>query len=191
MSRHLPCAVALLACLAASASSAAAQEPAHADGVIAIESRTLTFAPSRDDLTVGTVWFNVYCSRPAEVRINGVAPADAWHHIVLTEVAKNRFTLPAVTIELPRGHAGLVCLSVKAWFVEVGNEYDALFYEDPDDRYALVSFATRVEGPDWERARPRFSQNRVGTLRELNDALDRPFPIALNQRPLDDVPRPR
>lgn len=191
MSRHLPCAIGLLALLAARAPSALAQEPAPAGGVIAIESRTLTFAPSRDDLTVGTVWFNVYCSRPAEVRINGVTPTDAWHHLALTEVAKNRFALPDVTIELSPGHAGLVCLSVKAWFDEVGNEYDALFYVNPDDRYALVSFATRVDGPDWEQARPRFSQNRVATLRELEDALARPFSILLNQRPLTDVPRPR
>jgi hypothetical protein len=60
---------------------------------------------------------------------------------------------------------------------------------DVRDRYALVSFCTRTEGPDWERARPRFSQNRVATLRELEEVLDRPFEIALNERPLPARPR--
>lgn len=181
MNRHFLCVVALLACLAT---------PALADdsGIIAIESRTLTFVPSRDDLTVGTVWFNVYSSRPTEVKIDGAAPANEWHHLELAQVGKNQFALPALTIE----HAdGLLCLSVKAWFNEVGNQYDSWFYVKPDDRYALVAFSTHVDGPDWERARPRFSQNRVATLREFMDVLARPFTIALNQRPLADVPRDR
>lgn len=187
MRRHLSLPLALLACLTA---PALAQEPAPAT-IVAIESRTLTFVPSRDDLTVGTVWFNVYTSRPSEVTINGETPGSEWHHLELTEVARNRFQLPEVAIVTPAGHDGLLCLSVKAWFKEVGNQYDSLFYVRPDDRYALVAFSTRTDGPDWEQARPRFSQNRVATLRELHDALARPFAIALNDRPLSDVPRER
>ncbi|MCW8140884.1 MAG: hypothetical protein KIT58_18430, partial [Planctomycetota bacterium] len=56
-----------------------------------------------------------------------------------------------------------------------------------DDRYARVAFATRAEGPGWEEARPRFSQNRVATLEAFEAALSRPIPIALNDRPLSDA----
>jgi hypothetical protein len=158
--------------------------PALAQDIVAIESRTLVFEPTRDDLTVGTVWFNIYASQPSQVTIDGVASAEQWHHLELREVAKNRFALPALRIE---SRATLLCLSIKVWFKEVGNQHDGLFYERLDDRYALVAFATRADGPEWERARPRFAQNRVATLDEFLAALERPFALRLNRRPLAEA----
>jgi hypothetical protein len=92
--------------------------------------------------------------------------------------------MPPIEIELPREPTGLVCMSVKVWFHQVPNEYDSLFYEKTDDRYALVSHCTSAEGPDWAQARPRFQQNRVESLEAFREALSRPFEIRLNQRPL-------
>ena len=74
--------------------------------------------------------------------------------------------MPPLTIEFPKDRVGLICMSVKVWFNEVDNKFDSLFYRNGDDRYALVSFSTHTNGPDWQRAKPRFSQNRVATLEQ-------------------------
>lgn len=171
------------------AAAAAAEEPAAE--VIAIESRMLTFVPSRDDMSVGKAVVAVHCSRPAEVLLDGEPVAEPWRTIELARVERNRFALPPLRIEVPAGHQGVVCLSLKVWFAEVDNQLDGLYYERLDDRYALVAFSTRTDGPEWERARPRFAQNRVATLAELRERLAKPFPIALNRRPLPDPDEPR
>lgn len=182
---------ALLALAAAHSDSRAQGTPPSAPpaGVIAIASRTLTFVPTRDDISVGVAILSVYCGDPARVRIDGRAPEAAWTTIELARVERDRFALPTLQVVHPPDV--LVCLSIKVWFAEVGNQHDALLYEDLDDRYALVSFATRTDGPDWERARPRFTQNRAPTLAAFDDALSRPLPIRLNQRPLSELPSPR
>jgi hypothetical protein len=158
--------------------------PQDATEFIRFERRTLEFRPSRDDFTVASAVFSIHCSNPGEVRINGATPDSSWRYIDLVRVGKNRFELPPLEIEIPREHTGLVCMSVKVWFHEVPNEYDSLFYEETDDRYALVSYCTSAEGPDWEQARPRFQQNRVESLEAFRETLSKPFEIRLNQRPL-------
>jgi hypothetical protein len=115
------------------------------------------------------------------VRLDGAPLPEAWHLLDLRKVDTNTFELPAVRLEADRG---LVAVSLKVWFEQVGNEQDAMFYARGDDRYALVAWASRTDGPEWERARPRFAQNRVATPAELDAALSRPLPIALNDRPL-------
>lgn len=155
---------------------------------LALAPRTLELVPSRADFSVATAVLSVFASRPDEVRIDGGAPLEPWTLIELERVGRDRFALPAVRVDLAPGHEGLVALSLKVWFAEVDNRHDALYYARGDDRYALVAFATRAEGPGWEEARPRFSQNRVATLEAFEAALSRPIPIALNDRPLSDVP---
>lgn len=152
--------------------------------VIQLERQTFVFQPSRDDFTVGKVVFSVHCSRPEEVRVNGREPAS-WNYIYLARVGKNLFELAPLRIEIEKEPRGLLCMSLKVWFEEVTNQSDGLFYEKLDDRYALVAFCTRAEGPDWERAEPRFSQNRVESLEQFKAALSKPFELRLNQRPLD------
>jgi len=160
---------------------AAPQDPAE---VIRFDRRTLVFRPSREDFTVASAVFSIFCSKPGEVRIDGARPDSPWRYVDLARVDENRFELPAIEIELPREATGLVCMSVKVWFHQVPNEYDSLFYEKTDDRYALVSHCTRAEGPDWEQARPRFEQNRVESLEAFREAISKPIEIRLNQRPL-------
>lgn len=172
MTRALLLAVAL-------AAAAPAQE------VAAIDSRVLTFVPSRDDLTVGKAVVSIHAERPEEVRLDGKPLPAAWHLIELERVGPNRFALPPLRLEAPAGE--LVCLSLKVWFAEVDNRWDGLFYDRLDDRYALVAWSTRTDGPGWERAKARFAQNRVDTLDQLQERLSRPFPIALNRRPLSDA----
>ena len=175
--------------------------------IIDLPRQTLTFKPSRDNMTVGKVIFSVYCSHPDEVRINGVQPDPAWSdvhfkdkeivvdrrntaakdhawfYIDLPAVAKNQFDLAPLKIEVTRSDPrGMICMSVKVWFKEVTNHYDSMFYEKTDDRYALVSFCTSP--PEQSEVKARFTQNRVATAREFKDALAKPFVIKLNQRAL-------
>jgi hypothetical protein len=153
------------------------------------------------------VVFSVYCSHPDEVRINSVRPDPAWSdvhladtdivvdrrntartthawlYIDLPETGKNQFALAPLKIEVTRSDPrGMVCTSVKVWFKEVTNQYDSMFYEKTDDRYALVSFCTRP--PEESEVRSRFKQNRVATAAEFKNALSNPFVIRLNQRAL-------
>jgi hypothetical protein len=165
--------------------------PALPDRFAAIEfgRQTLIFRPTRDDFTVASGVFTIFCPRPEQVLVNGARPDSPWKSIDLAPVARNRFELAPLRIELAGEPRPLLCLSVKVWFQEVTNQYDSLFYANLDDRYALVSFATSVEGPDWAQARPRFKQNRVETLEQFRAALEKPLEIRLNQRPLADLER--
>jgi hypothetical protein len=80
---------------------------------------------------------------------------------------------------------GILCISVKAWFNEVTTVYDSMFYQNTDDRYALVSWCTRPpESFPETQYKARFGQNRVATVNEFKEILSRPFLIKLNQRPL-------
>jgi hypothetical protein len=186
--------------------------PAEKAATEAIEfaRQTLVFKPTRDDITVGRVVVSVYCAKPDEVRVNGVKPDPTWNnihltqtgeivvderhrtppaggvawvYIALTQVSTNQFELPPLKVEFPSNtNSGLLCMSIKAWFNEVSNQYDSLFYEKTDDRYALVSYCT--SSPDASEARARFKQNRVATAGEFKQAFSKPFVLKLNQRPL-------
>jgi len=185
----------------------------HLPEVIEFSRQTLTFKPTRDDFTVGSVIVNFYCSNPEAVRVNGVKPdptwrdvrltpagivvdrssrvvfdaGAAWMQIFLTQVASNQFELPPLKIESSGDEdRGYLCMSIKAWFNEVGNEGDGLFYQNVDDRYALVSYSTFASSDLPPAVRHRFSQNRVATLAEFKSAISRPFAIRLNQRPLGE-----
>jgi hypothetical protein len=63
--------------------------------------------------------------------------------------------------------ARLVLLSIKVFFNEITYQYDALYYETVDDRYALLSYCTTDERFDWVDTEPRFGPNRVGTLEKF------------------------
>jgi hypothetical protein len=158
---------------------------------IELERRRLVFRPTRDDMTIARAVFTVHCSRPDEVRLNGARPESSWTYMDLVPVGENEFELAPLKIEVSLDGVGLLCMSVKVWFREVPNEFDSLYYENPDDRYALVSFCTSAEGPDWQGARPRFKQNRVATLEQFREALSKPFDIRMNRRPLEDLDRLR
>jgi hypothetical protein len=179
--------------------------------VIDLPRRTLSFKPTREDVTVGHVVFSILWSTPDEVRLNGIRLDSAWTEIRLTRagdiivergsgarphggmarilmsldrVATNRFELPTVKLEAsttrPRGQ---LCLSLKAWFNEISTQYDALYYEKGEDRYALVAWCMNpaLLSPS---VAARFTQNRVATAAEFSDTLAKPFVIRLNDRPL-------
>ena len=102
-------------------------------------------------MTVGSVVLSVYCSNPEELRVNGdmLDPAwrevrvtkagrivvdrsvsavpdarEAWTDIYLEQVATNQFSLPPLKIESSANEpSGQLCMSVKAWFNEVTNQY--------------------------------------------------------------------
>ena len=165
---------------------------AHAATVIKIPGQTLLFQPTREDFTVGQVVFSVFSANPESIQVNGSGPdansvvsdpPQAFIYTYLEQVSENRFELPAMTIEF--GKADHVCMSVKAWFSEVPNEHDSQYYQDIDDRYALVSYCTSPP-VDSALGKARFSQNRVATVGEFKAALSRPFVIELNQRPLPE-----
>ena len=153
--------------------------------VIELGPQTLTFTPTRDDLTVGCAVFPVVSSHP--VRVNGVE-AKQWNYIYLKQVGRNQFELPALRIEFaPDGPDAIGCLSVKVWFNEVTNYSDSALYEHRDDRYALVSWCTNPPELMKDTSynyKARFGQNRVRTLGEFRERLAKPFPLRMNQTPL-------
>jgi hypothetical protein len=57
-----------------------------------------------------------------------------------------------------------------------------MYYQNLDDRYALLSYCTRA--PEASGVQSRFKQNRVATVDEFKQALGKPFVIKLNQRAL-------
>tara|TARA_R110002072_G_scaffold217365_2_gene374989 strand:+ start:10482 stop:11069 length:588 start_codon:yes stop_codon:yes gene_type:complete len=171
----------------ACASGATYSDTLESSSVLEIDGRTLTFQPTREDFSIESAVFTVHCSQEHEVKLNGAKPGSAWNYIKLERVADNRFALAPTKIALAGDARGIVCLSIKVWFREVGNQYDSLFYRNPDDRYGLVSWCNNPQAADWQQAKHRFAQNRVETLAEFQDALNRPFVIELNERPLSDV----
>jgi hypothetical protein len=205
-------ALAAIACAqsALQQSSDAAPEQKDSPSVIEFSRQTLDFKPTRDDMTVGRVVISVFCAKPGEVRVNGVkpdpawrdihltsggeivvdersrtAPADgaAWIYISLRQLSTNQFEMPPLKLEFPTNdNNGLFCISIKVWFNEVSNQYDSLFYQKTDDRYALASYCT--SSPDSSAARSRFKQNRVATVREFTELFSKPFVIRLKQTPL-------
>jgi hypothetical protein len=163
--------------------------PASKVTVIELARQTLVFAPTRDDMTVSQVVFNVFASDPNALRVNGARSNSTFSYIDLKPVAKNQFELPSLKIEFDTNAPGaLLCLSVKVWFSEVSNQYDSLFYKNTDDRYALVTWCS--SSPDSSSARSRFRQNRLAKEKEFKEALSKPFIINLNQRPLRREWRP-
>ena len=177
--------------------------PAPATEVIELDRQVLEFRPTRDDISVARAELNVMSLKAGEVRVNGnpMPPGNstmsdstiksqdsprtdaAWMSVELKPVSKNRFELAPLKFEFPAGGA-LFCMNIKVYFREVTLQYDSMFYENVDDRYALVAYATRADGPDWPQARPRFRQNRVGTVKEFKATLEKPFVIKLNRRAL-------
>jgi hypothetical protein len=199
MKHHLKAAMALLVlvvvALAATVGVHQSRAQAAADAsrarvsVVEFSRQTLVFAPTRDDMTVSQVVFNVFASDPNALRVNGTRSNSTFSHIDLKPVAKNQFELPSLKIEFDTNAPGaLLCLSVKVWFSEVSNQYDSLFYKNTDDRYALVAWCS--SSPDSSPARSRFKQNRVATEKEFKEALSKPFVINLNQRALKKEWRP-
>lgn len=87
-----------------------------------------------------------------------------------------------MTLEFPtNAPGGQLCLSVKVWFNEVSNQYDSMYYQNLDDRYALVPFCTRA--PESSGGRSRLNHNRVATVDEFKQALGKPF--VLERKPKD------
>ena len=150
--------------------------------VIELGRQTLTFVPTRDDLTVRCVTLAVLSSHP--VGINGVE-ARPWNYLYLKQVGKNQFELPALRIEFaPEGPETIGCLSVKIWFNEVTHQFDSDLYENRDDRYALVSWCTNPPELLKDTSYRRSAHNREQTPGELRERLARPFPLRMKRTPL-------
>jgi hypothetical protein len=164
----------------------AAELVVHGEPMLMLEARTLSFVPSRSDFTVRTALFSVFGAPPEDVERDGVPLTERWNYLELPAVGPNQFAFAASSLRWPADRNPLVCLSIKVWFAEVGNQYDGLYYRDVEDRYALVSYCTRSHGADWAQAEPRFSQNRVASVDALLDVLRAPIAIELNDRPLGD-----
>lgn len=184
------------------------------DELIELPLKRLIVKTTRDDITIGKVILSVYCSSPKALLFNGahpdptwaeihftasgeitvdrrgnVSPDGVWFYVSLRQIATNEFELPALKMEFRDGEKGLFCISLKAWFNELSNQYDGLFYKNLDDRYALISYCTKA--PDDSPARSRFKQNRLATVDEFKAAFSKPLVIKMNERPLREEWRPR
>jgi hypothetical protein len=169
------------------ASGASTLARKHLMEVIELPRRTLIFKPTRDDITVGCVIFSLYqlnldAVHLEAIRINGVKPEAPV--LYLKQVGKNQFELPALKIEFSSEElGGPLYMSLKAWFNELTNQGDSFYYENPPDRYALLSYCTK-EDDDPSKVNARLGANRAATVKEFKERLTRPFVIKLNQRPL-------
>ena len=161
--------------------AAGAKDLSH---VVDLPRQTLTFKPTRDDLTVGCVVLSLVGTQPA--RVNGVETDSRYSYLYLRQAAKNQFELPAMKIEYSLdGPEPIFCMSVKVWFNEVTNQHDSDLYVNRDDRYSLVSWCTSPPELSSDTSyKARFGQNRVQTLEEFKATLAKPFVLRMNQRPL-------
>lgn len=181
-----------LAAFASAGGSAAADDgPAAPSGAsaaqpeaIVLEEQILELRTTRDDITVGRAVIAVYCAEPTALRIQESVPTSTWTLLALEPAGPHQFRLPVIRVERTSDAAGPVYLSLKAWFAEVSNQDDALYYAHLDDRYALVSFCSGSEDATDGTAKARFRQNRLPTLNALCERLREPFVIRLNDRPL-------
>jgi hypothetical protein len=156
--------------------------------LVELPRQTLTFKPTRDDITVGCVIVSLFQTDmgkafPLEsIRVNGAQPKAA--RLYLKRVGKNQFELPAMKIEFSSQElGGPLYLSVKIWFNELTNQYDSPFYEHVSDRYALISYCTK-EDDDPSKVNARLGANRVASLKKFCERLESPFVIQLKQQPL-------
>ena len=136
--------------------------------VIDLPAQTLTFNPTRDDITVGCVIFSLHHSdlgkaiNLAAIRVNGAQPSTA--RLYLKQVGKNQFKLPAVKIAFSsEDFGGPLYLTAKVWFNELTNQWDSPFYEHVPDRYALISYCTK-ENDDPSKVNARLGANRVASV---------------------------
>ena len=157
---------------------------------VTLRRQTLTFKPSRDDITVGCAVLSLYQADMGKalnldgVRVNGVKPKS--FRLYLKQVSKNQFELPALKIEFATNQiGGPLYLGLKVWFNELTNQEDSPYYasEHVPDRYALLSYCTN-EDDDPSKVNARLGANRARTLKEFRERLAEPFVIRLNQRPL-------
>jgi hypothetical protein len=155
------------------------KNPSHA---IELPRQTLTFHPTRDDLSVGCVLLSMVGTQPA--RVNGVENGSRYAYLCLRQVAKNQFELPAMKIEYSLdGPEPIFCMSVKVWFNEVTNQHDSDLYVNRDDRYSLVSWCTSPPELSSDTSyKARFGENRVQTFDEFKARLAEPFVLRMNQR---------
>jgi hypothetical protein len=157
-----------------------------AEGVIELGPQTLTFTPTRDDLTIRCVTLAVLSSHP--VRINGVQ-AQPFNYLYLMQVGKNQFELPALRIEFvpaasPDAPERIGLLALKVWFNEVTNQADSDLYENRDDRYALVSWCSNPPELLKDTSYRRNAQNRVQTPSAFRERLAQPFELRMKRTPL-------
>ncbi len=158
----------------------AAEEPAPRS--ITFKRQVLEFAPTRPDLTVGIVWFTVltpdkdWTVKLDESEKDNLKDQGDLKLLDLKQVGKNRFELPALSLERTGEKDGAVCMSVKIWFNELPNER-LFFFKKIEDRYSQLSYCSR----DVPEAEHHFSQNRVATLEEFREHLKQPFVLNLTQ----------
>jgi len=135
--------------LTLSSQASAAESPPQP---IAFERQAIEFSPTRPDLTVGIVWFTVLTpDKDWTVNVKNLDREDFddrgdQKYLELKQVGKNRFELPALTIEPASEKSGAVCMSVKIWFNEIPNER-LFFFVKLEDRYAQLSYCTRDVPP--------------------------------------------
>src|SRR5262249_9896487 len=157
-----------------------AAEPAPQS--ISFERQVLEFAPTRPDLTVGIVWFTVFTpDKDWTVKLTEPDPDNFddrgdLKYLELKQAGKNRFELPALTIQPESQKSGAVCMSITIWFNELPNER-LFFFVHLEDRYAQLSYCTR----DVPQAQHHFSQNRVASLEEFRDRLKQPIVLNLTE----------
>jgi hypothetical protein len=167
--------------------------------VIELPRQILTFQPSRDDISVGSVEFAVYYWKLkarqfwtseeqqylAAIRVNGQPMESAILRLRLKQAGKNQFELPAMKIEFPsRDQGGPLYFAIRPFFNEVTVQQDSLFFAHPDDWGALLTYCTD-ETDDPSKVNGRIGANRVVTLSEFKARLAKPLVIALKDRPLN------
>lgn len=162
----------------------------HFAEAVVLPRQTLTFKPTRNDISVGCVILSLFQADMSKalnldaIRVNGVRPRS--ERLYLKQVGTNQFELPALRIEFSSKEiGGPLYLSLKVWFNELTNLEDSPYYasEHVADRYALLSYCTN-ENDDPSKVNARLGANRARTLKEFKERLAAPLVIRLNERPL-------
>jgi hypothetical protein len=153
----------------------------HWTTIAEFDRQTLVFRPTRDDITVGCALLNLYPHRMEEMRVNGDTLEVP--RLYLKQVGRNEFELPKLKIELADAPEAVLCMSIKPLFNEATNQNDGRFYQNLEDRYALVSWCSREPHNEEER-NGRMRNNPVRSLEDFKTALAQSLVIPLNNEPL-------
>jgi hypothetical protein len=127
---------------------------------------------------VGIVWVAVFTPDedwtvmlPDAERAN-FQNAGTYKYLELEQTGKNQFELPPLTIETRKENSGPVCVSVKAWFNEVTNVYDSLYYIDRERSTSTASSSAGIP-----RARFLTTWWRLGNSAPTGSSRGSLFPI--------------
>lgn len=175
------------ACRSGGKTCAAVRPSAGPPSVFTVEPRTVTIQHNRPDLSVEKLFIAAYCLRSdgewvwdcPQVTVDGQRKDRPF---TIPSDDKGLLHVPKISIQFDRRQADIFCVGMKVYFHGIPNERDWYIYEEPKDRYSLLSYCTCDELPKSQATQPRLAHRRVKTFEEFKARLSAPIEVRLKPR---------